>query len=82
MKNSITSSTADYFVDDLAEILEDNLPEDQAASALTLAQQCARNEEHAVDKVNEHSPRRTGARKLSERARDRKLKELMKITPA
>src|SRR5262249_61084026 len=41
------------FADDLAEILQDNLPEDQADSAQPLADQCARNETDAVDKVNE-----------------------------
>jgi hypothetical protein len=41
------------FADDLAEILQDNLPEDEADSAQPLADQCARNETDAVDKVNE-----------------------------
>src|SRR5215831_13345655 len=41
------------FADDLTEILQDNLPEDQADSAQPLADQCARNETDAVDKVNE-----------------------------
>ena len=41
----------DYFVSDLAESLEINLPEDEASSALTLAQQYARDEEDAVEKV-------------------------------
>ena len=41
------------FADDLAEILQDNLPEDQADSAQPLADECARNETDAVDKVNE-----------------------------
>jgi hypothetical protein len=40
------------FVDRLAEILQDNLPQDQANSAQTLAYECARNETDAVDKVN------------------------------
>jgi hypothetical protein len=40
------------FADHLAEILQDNLPEDQANSARTLAHECARNETDAVDKVN------------------------------
>ena len=44
---------SEYFADDLAEILQDNLPEDQAEDAQTLAQECARNEPDAVDKVNE-----------------------------
>ena len=41
------------FADDLAKILQDNLPEDQAEDAQTLAYKCARNEADAVDKVNE-----------------------------
>jgi hypothetical protein len=41
------------FADDLAEILQDNLPEDQVDSAQTLAHECARNEADAVDKVIE-----------------------------
>jgi hypothetical protein len=44
---------AGHFADDLAEILEENLPERQADSAQTLADKCARNEADAVDKVNE-----------------------------
>ena len=42
---------SDDFADDLAEILQDNLPEDQVNSAQTLAHECARNEADAVDKV-------------------------------
>ena len=42
---------SEHFADDLAEILQDNLPEDQANSAQTLARECARNEADAVDKV-------------------------------
>ena len=42
---------SEHFADDLAEILQDNLPEDQANSAQTLAHKCARNEADAVDKV-------------------------------
>jgi hypothetical protein len=44
---------SEHFADDLAEILQDNLPEDQAEDAQTLARACARNEPDAVDKVNE-----------------------------
>jgi hypothetical protein len=44
---------SEHFADDLAEILKDNLPEDQADSAQTLAYRCAQNEVDAVDKVNE-----------------------------
>jgi hypothetical protein len=44
---------SEHFADDLAEILQDNLPEDQAEDAQTLAHECARNEPDADDKVNE-----------------------------
>ena len=44
---------SEHFADDLAEILRDNLPEDQSEDAQTLAWGCARNELDAVDKVNE-----------------------------
>ena len=67
----------DYFVDDLAETLEVNLPEDQAASALTLARQYARNEEHAVDEVYDIL-QGLSLEKIANGARDRKLKELMR----
>ena len=42
---------SEHFADDLAEILQDNLPEDQVEDAQTLARECARNEADAVDKV-------------------------------
>ena len=41
------------FAADLTKILRENLPEDQANSAQTLACRCAQNEADAVDKVNE-----------------------------
>jgi predicted transposase YbfD/YdcC len=44
---------SEHFADQLAEILRDNLPEDQVEDAQTLARECARNEADAVDKVNE-----------------------------
>jgi hypothetical protein len=44
---------AELFVDDLAEILQNNLPEDQAKDARTLARECAQNEPEADAKVNE-----------------------------
>ena len=44
---------AEHFAADLTEILQDNLPEDEADSAQTLACRCAQNEADAVDKVNE-----------------------------
>jgi hypothetical protein len=40
-----------YFADYLAEILQDNLPENQTEDARTLAHKCADNEPDAVDKV-------------------------------
>ena len=42
---------SEYFADDLAEILQDHLPENQAEDAQTLAYEYARNEADAVDKV-------------------------------
>ena len=42
---------SENFADDLAEILQENLPEDRAKDAHTLARECARNEADAVDKV-------------------------------
>jgi hypothetical protein len=44
---------SEHFADQLAEILRDNLPEDQVGNAQTLARECARNEPAAGDKVNE-----------------------------
>ncbi len=44
---------SEHFADQLAEILRDNLPEDQVEVAQTLARECARNEPAADDKVNE-----------------------------
>jgi hypothetical protein len=44
---------AEYFVDELAEILRDNLPKGQVEDAQTLARECAQNEPNAYDKVNE-----------------------------
>jgi hypothetical protein len=44
---------SEHFATDLTKILQDNLPEDQADSAQTLACRCAQNEADAVDKVNE-----------------------------
>ena len=43
---------SEHFADQLAEILQVNLPEDQAEDAQTLARKRARNEPDAVDKVN------------------------------
>ena len=69
---------AEYFVVDLTEILQDNLPKDQANFAQTLAQQCARNEKEAFDKVNKILD---GAAlhldNILDDARDRTVKELV-----
>jgi hypothetical protein len=43
---------SEHFVEYLAEILQDNLPEDQANSARKLAYKCTRDNADAVDKVN------------------------------
>jgi hypothetical protein len=42
-----------HFVDSLADTLEENLPEDQAKAARTLAYNYIRNNADAIDKVNE-----------------------------
>jgi hypothetical protein len=69
----------DYFVRDLVEILEDNLPQEQAKFAQTLAQQCSRNEKDAVDTVNKIL-NRAGLKmdQVVEGARDHKVKALVK----
>ena len=43
----------EHFVEELAEILQNNLPDDQAEHARTLAEECVRNASGAVDTVNE-----------------------------
>jgi hypothetical protein len=69
---------AEYFAGALTEILQNNLPKDQANFAQTLAQQCARNEKEAVDKVNKILD---GAAlhldNILDGARDRTVKELV-----
>ena len=42
---------SEHFADDLAEILQENLPEDRAKDAHTLARECAQNEADAIAKV-------------------------------
>jgi hypothetical protein len=70
---------AEYFAGDLAEVLQDNLPEDQANFAQTLADQCARNEEDAVDKVNKIlDGGELDIDNILDDARDRRVKELVK----
>ena len=69
---------SEHFADDLAEILQDNLPEDQAEDAQTLAHECARNEPDAVDKVNEVlAGIRLDMDDILDGARARKAKELV-----
>jgi hypothetical protein len=68
-----------HFADNLAEILKDNLPKDQAKDAETLALQCALNEPDGADeKVNEllHSIGQN-MDDILDRARARKPKELV-----
>ena len=43
---------SEQFANNLAEILQDNLPEDESDSAQMLARRCARNEADAVDKID------------------------------
>jgi hypothetical protein len=69
---------SEHFADDLEEILQDNLPEDQAEDAQTLAQECTRNEPDAVDKVNEVlAGINVDMDDILDRARGRKAKELV-----
>jgi hypothetical protein len=68
---------AEDFTEDLAEILEDNLPKDQADAAQQLANACARNDSVAVDKVNEALARiQLDMSDILYRAQVRKAKEL------
>lgn len=46
---------SEHLARELTEILQYNLAEEQADSAHTLAQECARKEPHAVDTVNKIS---------------------------
>jgi hypothetical protein len=69
---------AEHFVDDLAKILQDNLPEDESEDAQTLARQCALNEPDADDKVNELlASIHQDMDDILDGARARKAKELM-----
>jgi hypothetical protein len=67
---------AELFVDDLTEILQNNLPEDQAKDAQTLALECAQNEPEAVAKVNEVLEA-IGRGGVLDSARGRKAKHLV-----
>ena len=69
---------SEHFADDLAEILQDNLPEDQLNSAQTLAHECARNEAVAVDKVKKILfGRLLNMDQVLDRAKRRKAQELV-----
>jgi hypothetical protein len=62
----------------LAKILQDNLPENEAENAETLARRCAENEPDAVDKVNNVLDGiRSNMDDIVATARDRKAKELV-----
>lgn len=43
---------SEHFIDYLAEILQDNLPEEEANAARTLASKCVQDKPDAIDKVN------------------------------
>ena len=69
---------SEHFANDLAEILQENLPEDQVNSAQTLAHECAQNEADAVEKVKKIL--RGGLRNMNQvldDAKRRKAKELV-----
>ena len=66
---------SEHFADQLAEILQDNLPEDQVDSAQVLAREYARNEPDAVDKVN--MILRLNMTRVLDDAKGRKAKELV-----
>jgi hypothetical protein len=68
---------AELFVDDLTEILQNNLPEDQAKDAQTLALECAQNEPEAVAKVNEVLEGIGREDGVLDSARGRKAKQLV-----
>jgi hypothetical protein len=69
---------SEHFADDLAEILQDNLPEDQVHSAQTLARECAQSEADAVDKVRKTLyGRGLNMDRVLDRAKGRKAKELV-----
>ena len=69
---------SEHFADQLAEILQDNLPEDQVDSAQVLARECARNEPDAVDKVNKIlAGIRLNMDRVLDDAKGRKAKELV-----
>jgi hypothetical protein len=69
---------SEHFADDLAEILQDNFPEDQVNSAQTLAHECARNEAAANDKVKKILwGRGLNMDQVLDHAKGRKVKKLV-----
>jgi hypothetical protein len=66
-----------HFVDHLAQMLQDYLPEDQAEDAQSLAREYARKEPDAVDKVNEVLPS-DGPDEALKGAQASKAKELVR----
>jgi hypothetical protein len=68
----------EHFTEDLADVLQNNLPEEQAEGVQTLARECARNESEAVDRVNEVLARISlELADILDGARARKAKELL-----
>ena len=65
------------FEDDLAEILRDNLPEDQAEDAQTLARECAQNGGDAINKVKKVLAGIRDLADILDDARTHKAKELV-----
>jgi hypothetical protein len=69
---------SEYLAEDLAEILQDNLPESHVDSAKTLAEDCAMKKPHAVDRVNEILTEiGTDLDRVANRAQARKAKEMV-----
>jgi hypothetical protein len=72
------------YVAEVAEIFQDNLPEDEADTAQTLAQACARREWYAIDKLNEilidtgrSSDRLDSLDRKAQKPRQERMQELM-----
>jgi hypothetical protein len=66
------------FADDLAEVLQENLPEDRAKEAHTLARACAQNEADALAKITKLLGGLTlNMDRVLDDAKDRKAKELV-----
>jgi hypothetical protein len=68
----------DDFLNDIAEILQVNLPEDQAKDARSLVRKYARNEAEAVEKIkNIFAGIGRSLKEVFDDAKDRKVKELV-----